>query len=96
MAQHQPKTLELIQQVDGGIVKEGVLDVKTKRLIALGCVAVRMCEDCVYAQGLAAKKAGATKDEILEALSVAVLAGGVPSASVAKEGIARLFEEWDK
>lgn len=94
MAQHQPEVMKLIKEIDQVIVKEGVLDIKTKRLIAVACVAVRMCEDCVYAQGIAAKNAGATKAEILEALSVAVLAGGVPSASVAKEGIAKLFDEW--
>ncbi len=95
MAKHQPEILELIKQIDEKIIVDDALDIKTQRLIALACVAVRMCEDCVYAQGVAAKKAGASKEEILGALRVAILAGGVPSTSSAKEGIAKLFEEWE-
>ena len=36
------------------------------------------------------------KAEIVEALQVAVLTGGVPTWSVAKKGITKLFEEWDE
>jgi len=71
------------------------LDRKTKRLIALACVAVRMCDGCVYPQAKVAKNMGATRDEIMEALNIAVLTGGVPTWSNAKEGISELFEEWD-
>jgi AhpD family alkylhydroperoxidase len=76
-------------------VEDGALDKKTKRLIALACVAVRMCEDCIYPQAKVAKNYGASKAEIVEALQVAVLTGGVPTWSVAKKGITKLFEEWD-
>ena len=63
--------------------------------IALACVAVRMCEGCVYPQAKVAKNCGATREEIMEALNIAVLTGGVPSWSTAREGITELFEEWD-
>jgi AhpD family alkylhydroperoxidase len=71
------------------------LDRKTKRLIALACVAVRMCEDCIYPQAKVAKNYGATKAEIVEAMQVAVLTGGVPTWSVAKKGLTQLFDEWE-
>ena len=45
---------------------------------------------------LMAKNYGATKEEILEAIKVAVLIGGVPCWSVAKRGITKLFAEWDE
>jgi 4-carboxymuconolactone decarboxylase len=81
--------------MDRVMVTDGALDRKTKRLIALACIAVRMCEDCVYPQAKVAKNYGASKQEIIEALNVAVLTGGVPSWSTAKKGIIRLFEEWE-
>lgn len=90
-----PELVDTIHVMDRVMVTDGALDRKTKRLIALACVAVRMCDDCVYAQAKVAKNYGATKEEILEAVNVALLTGGVPSWSAAKGGIAKLFEEWD-
>ena len=93
--EHNPDLAIIIRQMDQIMVNDGALDRKTKRLIALACVAVRMCEDCVYPQAKVAKNYGATKEEIVEALQVAVLTGGVPTWSVSKKGISKLFEEWD-
>jgi 4-carboxymuconolactone decarboxylase len=92
--EHNPELAVLIREMDQIMVNDGALDRKTKRLIALACVAVRMCEDCVYPQAKVAKNYGATKEEIVEALQVAVLTGGVPTWSVAKKGISKLFDEW--
>jgi 4-carboxymuconolactone decarboxylase len=92
--EHNPELAVLIREMDHIMVNDGALDRKTKRLIALACVAVRMCEDCVYPQAKVAKNYGATKEEIVEALQVAVLTGGVPTWSVAKKGISKLFDEW--
>jgi AhpD family alkylhydroperoxidase len=93
---HNPDLAVLIGDMDKIVVEDGALDRKTKRLIALACVAVRMCEDCIYPQAKVAKNYGATKEEIVEALQVAVLTGGVPTWSVSKKGITKLFEEWDE
>lgn len=93
---YNPELAILIRDMDEIMVTDGALDRKTKRLIGLACVAVRMCEDCIYPQAKVAKNYGATKGEIVEALQVAVLTGGVPSWSIAKKGITQLFEEWDE
>jgi AhpD family alkylhydroperoxidase len=93
---HHPELAALIHDMDRVMVVDGALDRKTKRLIALACVAVRMCDDCIYPQAKVAKNYGATRDEIIEALNVAVLTGGVPTWSTAKYGITQLFEEWDE
>ncbi|MEM2943669.1 MAG: carboxymuconolactone decarboxylase family protein [Methanomassiliicoccales archaeon] len=94
--EYNPDLAVLIRDMDKIMVEDGALDKKTKRLIALACVAVRMCEDCIYPQAKVAKNYGATKQEIIEALQVAVLTGGVPAWSVAKKGITKLFKEWDE
>jgi len=91
-----PNFMELLHNMDRVMVADGALDKKTKRLMALACVAVRMCDDCVYSQARVAKNYGATKEEILEAINVAVLTGGVPCWSASKKGITKLFAEWDK
>ena len=78
-----PSFIDTLHTMDRVMVEDGALDRKTKRLMALSCVAVRMCEDCVYAQARVAKNYGATKE-------------GVPCWSVAKKGISKLFAEWDE
>jgi len=58
------------------VYKDGALNLKTKRLIALACGLMAGCTRCVQGQTRDAINAGATKDEILEAVSVAVVMGG--------------------
>jgi len=94
--QHNPELAVVIKELDRVMVEDGALDRKTKRLIALACVAVRMCEDCVYPQARVAANYGATKEEIVEAMHVAVVVGGVPSWSVAKRGLSQIFNEMEE
>lgn len=91
-----PDFVDLIRDMDDVILTDGALDRKTKRLIALACVCIRSCDDCVYPQARVAKNYGATREEIIEAVQVAVLTGGVPSWSIAKKGLIDLFTEWDE
>ena len=52
---------------------KGALDGKTKQLIALGVAAQIPCTYCVFAHTKFAKAAGATDDQIKEALATAAL-----------------------
>ncbi|MGD8780483.1 MAG: carboxymuconolactone decarboxylase family protein [Ignavibacteria bacterium] len=60
---------------------DGALTVKQKELIALGIgIAVR-CEGCIACHVQDSLKAGATHEEIVETIGVAVLMGGGPSVA---------------
>lgn len=91
-----PDLMGLIHDMDEMCLSDGAIDKKTKRLIALACVTIRGCSGCVYAQAKVAKNFGASKKEIIEILKICVLTAGVPCWSIAKDGITRLFAEWDK
>jgi AhpD family alkylhydroperoxidase len=52
--------------------KDGVLDGKTKRLMALAIALGAGCRNCVLGQASYAVEKGATKEEILEVLAVVV------------------------
>ena len=52
--------------------KTGALDPKTRELIALAVAATRQCDGCIAVHTDAAVKKGATREEIVEALGVAV------------------------
>lgn len=52
--------------------KTGKLDGKTRELIALGVAVSLRCDGCITVHTTAAIKQGATKEEIVEALGVAI------------------------
>jgi AhpD family alkylhydroperoxidase len=56
----------------------GVLETKTKELIALGIAVSLRCDGCIAAHARGAAKAGATREEAAEALGVAILLNGGP------------------
>ena len=58
---------------------EGALDAKTKELIALAIAVCVRCHGCITCHVSDAVKAGATREEIIDALGVAILMGGGPS-----------------
>jgi AhpD family alkylhydroperoxidase len=60
-------------------MKPGELDVREKELIAFGIGVAVCCENCIYAHVRSAIKAGATREQILEAAGVAVMMSGGPS-----------------
>ena len=63
------------------------LDAKTKELIALGIgVAVR-CDDCIAFHVKAALEHGASKEEVLEALGMAIYMGAGPSVMYASHAL---------
>ena len=87
-----PKVAEGFLALDKAGVESGVLDVKTKELIALGIgVAVR-CDGCIAVHVNNALKAGAKPEEIGETLGVAVSMGGGPSMVYATRALEALAE----
>lgn len=58
---------------------EGVLPVKQKELIALAISVAKPCEPCIMLHVKKSLDAGASKDEMLEACSVAVMMTGGPA-----------------
>ena len=59
--------------------KPSALDLKTKELIAIGCSLVAKCEGCLEGHLKKAKELGATREEISDAIAVAV---GIAAAGV--------------
>ena len=57
----------------------GALDVKTKELITLGIAVSKGCDGCIAYHTHASLQAGATEEEIMEVLGVALYMGGGPS-----------------
>lgn len=80
LAKANPDVMKAFGQLHKAGSADGVLSTKMKELIALSIgVAVR-CDGCIAFHTAGALKAGASREEMAEALGVAVLMGGGPAA----------------
>lgn len=67
-----PDTLKGYGTLSGAGEKTGHLDAKTRELISLAVAVTTRCDGCITVHTSEALKHGATRDEIAEALGVAV------------------------
>jgi AhpD family alkylhydroperoxidase len=67
-----PETVKGYAALGGAGEKTGRLGAKTRELIALAVAVSLRCDGCIAVHTAAARKHGAGKDEIAEALAVAV------------------------
>ena len=67
-----PETAEAFGQMRNSIFKDSFLDIKTKELIAVASAVLMRCQFCVDVHAQRAVASGATKEEIAEAISVAM------------------------
>lgn len=67
-----PETTRGYATLSGAGSTTGHLDAKTRELIALACAVSLRCDGCITVHSEAARKLGATRDEVAEALGVAV------------------------
>jgi AhpD family alkylhydroperoxidase len=66
-----PEQIEAWRNFSKEVFKEGDLDKKTKQLIAVAVAHVTQCPYCIKGHTRGCKKAGATNEEIMEAIWVA-------------------------
>ncbi len=62
---------------------KGVLDFKTKELIAIAVSVARMCKPCILSHLEVGIKAGITREELVEAVNIAILLCGGPGYAYA-------------
>ncbi|MDA5193993.1 carboxymuconolactone decarboxylase family protein [Govanella unica] len=67
-----PDTLAGYQVLSGAGAKTGHLDAKTRELIGLAVAVTTRCDGCITFHSKAALTQGATREEIAEALGVAI------------------------
>lgn len=72
MGSLSPETVKGYQVLSGAGEKTGYLDAKTRELISLAVAVTTRCDGCITVHTKDALTAGATAEEIAEALGVAV------------------------
>jgi AhpD family alkylhydroperoxidase len=74
-----PDTVQGFRGLYGRVMKDGTLTTKEKELIALGIGVAMHCPPCISGHVQNCLEAGATRQQILEAASVAVMMAGGPA-----------------
>ena len=78
--------------IDSAIYREGALDVKTKELLGLVASAVLRCDDCITYHLIRCAEEKVKSEELDEALSVALIAGG----SITIPHLRRAYDMWEE
>lgn len=76
----QPGPMAGFSRLHKKSVESGALDSKTKELMALAISIAVRCEGCIAYHTHDAIQAGATRPELLETISVAIMMGGGPAS----------------
>lgn len=92
----QPDTFKGFNLIHEQAMAEGALDHKTKELVAVALSVASRCDPCIAFHVPAAMRLGATREEIMEVLSVAVMMGGGPSLMYAAHTMEVVEEELAK
>ncbi len=88
-----PEPLKAFGALSRAAQTPGVLDGKVKELIALAIAVTTQCDGCIGYHARGAHKLGATRQEIAEALAVAIQMGGGPSVNYAADAL-RAFDQF--
>ena len=85
------KIIKRIFNLDTNAFTAGALDVKTKELLGLVASTVLRCDDCIKYHLETSHKEGLSKEEVMEALSIATLVGG----TIVIPHLRRAYEFWE-
>jgi AhpD family alkylhydroperoxidase len=82
LGQADPAAMGAFSRLHEATSKPGALDTKTKELIALAIGVALRCDGCIAFHTHDALETGASEQEILDALGVAIMMGGGPSGDL--------------
>jgi AhpD family alkylhydroperoxidase len=82
-----PDTMKAFSTLAQAALAPKALDGKTKELLALGIAVAIRCDGCVAFHAEAAVRQGASRDEVMEAMGMAIYMGAGPSVMYAAQAL---------
>jgi AhpD family alkylhydroperoxidase len=82
-----PEVMKAFSAMAQAATKGGAVDAKTKELIAIAIAVAIRCDGCVAFHAQAAAKLGATREEIMEVMGMALYMGAGPSLMYAAQAV---------
>lgn len=82
-----PEVMKAFSAMASTATSAGALDSRTKELIALAIAVAIRCDGCVAFHAKAAVEQGATRDEVMETMGMALYMGAGPSLMYAAQAV---------
>jgi len=82
-----PEVMKAFSGIAQAALAPKALDAKTKELIALGIAVAVRCDDCIGFHVKAALEQGASEQEVIDALGMAIYMGAGPSVMYASHAL---------
>lgn len=82
-----PEVMKAFSAMAAAATQAGTLDARTKELIALAISVAIRCDGCVAFHAKAAVQKGATRDEVMETMGMALYMGAGPSLMYAAQAV---------
>ncbi|STX27871.1 putative gamma-carboxymuconolactone decarboxylase subunit like protein [Legionella beliardensis] len=95
MRKEMPEVMTAFSALGQAASKDGALNKKTKELIAMALAVANHCPGCIGFHSQSLAKLQTSREELIEALSMAVYMGGGPSLMYAAEAL-EAFEEFNQ
>ncbi|MFV0391216.1 MAG: carboxymuconolactone decarboxylase family protein [Paludibacteraceae bacterium] len=92
LSDENPKVADAFMKLHNSGLEDGALSHKQKELMCLSISIVIRCEGCIACHVQGSIKQGATKQEIIETIGVAVVMGGGPSIAYGEKAYEALKE----
>ncbi len=82
-----PEAMSAFSGLARAALEPKALSTKTKELIALGISVATRCDGCIAFHAEAAVKQGASREEVMETMGMAIYMGAGPSVMYAAQGL---------
>lgn len=82
-----PGVMKAFREMGAAAHEEGVLDAKTKELLAVAIAVATRCDPCITYHVEGARRHGASREEIAETMGLAIYMGAGPSAMYAAQAL---------
>jgi AhpD family alkylhydroperoxidase len=82
-----PDTMRSFSTLARAALEAKALDTKTKELLALGIAVAVRCDACIAFHAEAAVKQGASREELMETMGMAIYMGAGPSVMYAAQAV---------
>lgn len=89
----QPDAMQGFNALAKGATADGVLDRKTKELIAMAIGVTQRCDGCIGFHAKALVDLGATREELAEVMAMCVYMGGGPALMYAADAL-RAYDQF--
>ena len=88
-----PEVMKALGGLHEEVMKDGALSAKTKELMLVAMAVALKCEYCLWNHVPIALKMGATREEIMEAVSTAILISGGTAVAYGSAVVLEILDE---